>query len=126
MLFDAPGLSRLLVEWYSSSSVRHSIDDLLAPLAGLGKVKQKEYSTTLRVYLENNRSVSRTSEQLYLHRNTVAYRIRRVLDVLGVDLDDPNQFLALYLACYASTMPHGSAGPLRAAGRRPRSADPTT
>lgn len=126
VLFDAPGLSRLLVEWYSSSSVRHSIDDLMAPLAGLGKAKQKEYATTLRVYLENNRSVSRTSEQLYLHRNTVAYRIRRVLDVLGVDLDDPSQFLALYLACYASTMQYGSGGPLRAADRRPRSAGPTT
>lgn len=107
ILFDAPGLSRLLVEWYSSSSVRHSIDDLLAPMAVLGKAKQKEYFMTLRVYLENNRSVSRTSQQLYLHRNTVAYRIRRILDVLGVDLDDPNQFLAVYLACYASSMPHG-------------------
>lgn len=111
VLFDAPGLSRLLVEWYSSSSVRHSIDDLLAPLASLGKAKQKEYFTTLQVYLENNRSVSRTSKQLYLHRNTVAYRIRRILDVLDVDLDDPNQFLAVNLACYASSMPHGAGGP---------------
>jgi DNA-binding PucR family transcriptional regulator len=76
-------------------------------MAVLGKAKQKEYSMTLRVYLENNRSVSRTSQQLYLHRNTVAYRIRRILDVLGVDLDDPNQFLAVYLACYASSIQHG-------------------
>lgn len=116
VLFDAPGLSRLLVDWYSSSSVRRSIDDLLAPLAGLGKAKQKEYFTTLRVYLENNRSVTRTSQQLFLHRNTVAYRIKRILDVLGVDLDDPNQFLAVNLACYASAMPHGAGGPQRGAG----------
>ncbi|MHA6793152.1 helix-turn-helix domain-containing protein [Pseudonocardia bannensis] len=64
----------------------------------LGANKQKEYTTTLRVYLENKRSVGRTAQHLYLHRNTVAYRINRVLDVLGVDLDDPNQFLAVYLA----------------------------
>lgn len=108
VLFDAPGLSRLLVEWYSSSSVRHSIDDLLAPLRALGPAKQREYSTTLRVYLETNRSVGRTAAQLYLHRNTVAYRIAKVLDVLGIDLDDPNQYLALYLACYAQSMPHGA------------------
>jgi sugar diacid utilization regulator len=114
VLFDAPGLSRLLVEWYSSSSVRHSIDDLLAPLATVGKARQKEYTTTLRVYLENNRSISRTSQQLYLHRNTVTNRIRRILQVLEVDLDDPNQFLAVYLACYASSMPHGPGNPQRA------------
>lgn len=111
VLFDAPGLSRLLVEWYSSSSVRQSIDDLLEPLAALGAAKQKEYGTTLLVYLENNRSVGRTAQQLYLHRNTVAYRISKILGVLGVDLDDPNQFLATYLACYAQSMPHGAAGP---------------
>lgn len=108
VLFDAPGLSRLLVEWYSSSSVRQSIEDLLAPLGALSPAKQQEYSTTLRVYLENNRSVGRTAAQLYLHRNTVAYRIAKVLDVLGVDLDDPNQFLAVYLACYAQSMPRGA------------------
>ncbi|NMH98420.1 PucR family transcriptional regulator [Pseudonocardia acidicola] len=110
VLFDAPGLSRLLVEWYSSSSVRQSVDDLFAPLADLGEARQKEYSTTLRVYLENNRSVSRTSRQLYLHRNTVTYRINRILGVLGVDLDDPNQFLAVYLACYAQSMSHCAGG----------------
>jgi DNA-binding PucR family transcriptional regulator len=108
-LFDAPGLSRLLVEWYSSTSVRQSIDDLLAPLNALGEAKQKEYVRTLRVYLENNRSVGRTSQQLYVHRNTVAYRISRILAVLDVDLDDPNQFLAIYLACYARSMPHATA-----------------
>ena len=108
VLFDSPGLSRLLVEWYSSMSVRQSIDDLLAPLASVGDAKQKEYTTTLRVYLENNRSVSRTAAALYLHRNTVAYRITRILDLLTIDLDDPNQFLAVYLACYAQTMQHGA------------------
>ena len=56
VMFDAPGLSRLLVEWYSSSSVRQGIEDLLAPLGQLGSAKQKEYLTTLRVYLENNKS----------------------------------------------------------------------
>lgn len=105
VMFDAPGLSRLLVEWYSSSSVRQGIDDLLAPLAGLGPTKQKEYGATLRAYLENNKSLSRTAKQLFLHRNTIAYRIKRIVDLLGVDLDDPNQFLAVYLACYANSLP---------------------
>lgn len=103
-MFDAPGLSRLLVEWYSSSSVRQSIEDLLAPLRTVGEAKQKEYVRTLQAYLENNRSVSRTAQALYVHRNTVAYRINKILDVLGVDLEDPSQFLAVYLACYAQSM----------------------
>jgi sugar diacid utilization regulator len=108
MMFDAPGLSRLLVEWYSSSSVRQGIQDLLAPLAKLGTAKQKEYLTTLRLFLENNKSQSRTAEQMLVHRNTIAYRVSRIVELLGIDLDDPSQFLAVYLACYAQSLPHVS------------------
>jgi sugar diacid utilization regulator len=118
VMFDAPGLSRLLVEWYSSSSVRQGIDDLLSPLAKLGPVKQKEYGTTLRVYLENNKSLARTAKQMFLHRNTIAYRVNRIVDLLGIDLDDPNQFLAVYLACYAKSLPGAASLPARAGRNR--------
>jgi sugar diacid utilization regulator len=118
VMFDAPGLSRLLVEWYSSSSVRQGIDDLLAPLATLGPAKQKEYGTTLRVYLENNKSLARTAKQMFLHRNTIAYRINRIVELLGIDLEDPNQFLAVYLACYAKSLPGATAAPDRAGRKR--------
>ena len=60
-MLDAPGPTRMLVEWYSSSSVRQSVDDLLAPLETLGAPKEKEYATTLRIYLENNKSLARTA-----------------------------------------------------------------
>lgn len=117
-MFDAPGLTRMLVEWYSSSSVRESVDELLAPLATLGETKQKEYTATLRVYLENNKSLTRTAQHLFLHRNTVAYRVNRIAELLDVDLDDPNQFLAVYLASYAKSLQHGA----WTSERHPRSA----
>lgn len=118
VMFDAPGLRRLLVEWYSSSSVRQGIDDLLRPLATLGPAKQKDYGTTLRVYLENNKSLARTAKQMFLHRNTIAYRINRIVELLDVDLDDPNQFLAVYLACYAKSLPTATTPPDRAVRKR--------
>jgi len=36
---------------------------------------------------------------LGLHRNTVANRIRRIADLLGVSLDDAENRLSLQLAC---------------------------
>lgn len=103
--YDAPGLRRLLVEWYASPSVQDNVDDLLAPIAELGnQPKQDEFLQTLRVFLDFNQSTKRTAEELVLHRNTVTYRINRVLEVLDVDIDDPAQRLALHLATRAHSI----------------------
>jgi sugar diacid utilization regulator len=103
--FDAPGIRRLLLEWYSSASVRDGIEELLAPLSELGdESKQRDYLQTLRVYLDHNRSIAKCAEDLYIHRNTVSYRVARITELLDVDLDDPSLRLALHLACRAKAL----------------------
>lgn len=48
-----------------------------------------EQFQTLKVFLENERSVSKTSEALFTHRNTVIYRLKKIEEVLKHSLDDP-------------------------------------
>lgn len=111
VLFDAPGIRRLLLEWYSSTTVRQSIDELLEPLNGLGSdTKKTEYLETLRIYLDTNRSIAQSAERLFVHRNTVAYRIKKIVELLDVDLDDPHQALSIHLACHAELGLHPSVG----------------
>jgi DNA-binding PucR family transcriptional regulator len=43
----------------------------------------------------------RTAQKLHLHRNAVTNRLRSITELLDVDLDDPDQRLALQLACRA-------------------------
>jgi sugar diacid utilization regulator len=99
--FDAAGLRRLLVEWYTSDTVRESVRELLAPLHELGPRRAERAIETLRAYLDHEGSLTRTAQALHLHRNAVAYRIRRIFDVLDLDPEDPDQRLALHLACRA-------------------------
>ena len=54
---------------------------------------------TLHAYLDERGSLVRCAERLHLHRNAVGYRMRAIREQLGVDLDDPDQRLALQLAC---------------------------
>lgn len=53
---------------------------------------------TLRTYLENGLSTAETAKLLYVHVNTVAYRIRRISETLGLDLRDPEVLLNLRFA----------------------------
>jgi DNA-binding PucR family transcriptional regulator len=40
---------------------------------------------TLRTYLDSDLDVSRTAQALYIHPNTVRYRMRRISDLTGLD-----------------------------------------
>lgn len=54
---------------------------------------------TLSIYLlEGDSSVTKTAERMYLHRNTIKYRIHRLTELLGYRPDKMPEGIALYRA----------------------------
>lgn len=51
------------------------------------------YTRTLAAYLAAHGNVSRAAAELGLHRTTLRYRLRRVGELAGIDLDDPDERL---------------------------------
>jgi sugar diacid utilization regulator len=98
---DAVGVRRMLMEWYASDTARASVRDQLAPLEKLGPARAETAIRTLAAYLDEQGSIIRTAQKLHLHRNAVANRLRGITELLEMDLDDPDQRLALQLACRA-------------------------
>lgn len=43
---------------------------------------------TLYSYLTNERSITNTAQEMYLHRNTLIYRIKKIIDLLEYDIND--------------------------------------
>jgi len=80
---------------FLTSKIASSIDteDLLHPaiakLARYDQVNQSNLLHTLKVYLENDRNAQRCANLLYLHRNSLQYRVRRIQEIAGINLDDP-------------------------------------
>ena len=98
---DAVGVQRMLMEWYASDTARASVRDQLAPLEKLGQARADTAIRTLAAYLDQQGSIIKTAQQLHLHRNAVANRIRAITELLDIDLEDSDQRLALQLACRA-------------------------
>lgn len=59
--------------------------------------KETQYCETLYWYLTCNRSLKKTCDALYMHRNTVLYRIRKIQEDFGITLDNPSAHLGLLL-----------------------------
>lgn len=53
---------------------------------------------TLSVYLETHCQISETAKRLYVHRNTVIYRLEKCEELLGKSLKDADTTLRLRLA----------------------------
>ena len=76
-----------------------SRDDLIPPeilaLAEHDRKKGTQYCETLYFYLICSRSLKKTCDALFTHRNTVLYRIERIRDDFLIPLDDPERHAEL-------------------------------
>ncbi|MFM1653141.1 PucR family transcriptional regulator [Brevibacillus sp. B_LB10_24] len=52
---------------------------------------------TLESFLDAAGKASVTAQKLHIHINTLSYRLRRIEEITGVDLEDQNQRTSLYL-----------------------------
>ena len=76
-------------------------EDLIAQevrtLAAHDREKGTQYCETLYYYLICCRSLQKTCEALFTHRNTVLYRIRRLQEDFAIPLEEPSQHADLLL-----------------------------
>ncbi len=49
-------------------------------------------------YFKNNRSIAETSSELFMHKNTLQYKIKKILSATGYDMRDVKDATVLYLA----------------------------
>ncbi|WP_285767760.1 PucR family transcriptional regulator [Peribacillus sp. SI8-4] len=59
---------------------------------------EKDLVNTLSIYLDNNCELAITSRKLFVHRNTVKYRIAKCEDILNYSVHDPKNSLHLRIA----------------------------
>jgi hypothetical protein len=73
---------------------RSLIENYYQPLTN----QSQELLQTLRAYLEAGRSLEACSKQLFVHANTVRYRLKRINEEVGLDATDPRSGFVLQIA----------------------------
>ena len=49
-------------------------------------LEDEEAMSTINKFFENNLNISETARQLYVHRNTLVYRLERIEKEIGLDI----------------------------------------
>lgn len=71
-------------------------DDVILRIRDHDRAHQTEYERTLRVYLMNSQSIQAAADLLFVHKNTVIYRIGKLRELFGVHFSDCRQLAQLY------------------------------
>ena len=88
----------LLLQASSPEELDAFARDALAPLLEHDRRHGSELATTLRTYLEEDRVQRRAAARMFIHVNTMAYRIGRIEALIGRSLSDPSTVFDLTLA----------------------------
>lgn len=99
-VYEHGGLAELIVGSSMTEHFRSFANGLLAPLAAQDARSHGRLMETLAAFVAANGNVLHAAEQLYIHRNTLKYRLRQIEKALGGSLDDPDLRLKLQLALY--------------------------
>jgi purine catabolism regulator len=78
-----------------TEEIRSFCRAILGPLA---ESAQQDELRTLEEFLRAHGSVNAVARALFLHRNTVRQRLKRIGALTGADLEDADQRMQLYLA----------------------------
>lgn len=75
-----------------------AVERVLGPLIAYDAEHGTELVHTLHLFLEKNRSWRRSAEELYVHRQTLVYRVRRIEQLTSRSLRDTGDVAEFWLA----------------------------
>lgn len=87
-----------LVALANTDGLRDFVGDIIGKIAAHDAAHGGELLTTLDHYLAQRTRLQATADALGIHVTTLRYRLRRVSDLFGVDLDEPETRLGIELA----------------------------
>ena len=87
--FEDTGAYRLLLPAMSDdpAELERFYSDTVAPLIAYDEQYGTELVTTLECFLANDGSMVATNKQLFTHRHTIRYRLERVKELTGLDVN---------------------------------------
>lgn len=95
--FHDLGIYRYLLQLKKWGDEEGYENERLTKLKQYDKESQTNLLETLETFLDTTGKVNVTAQRLHIHINTLSYRLRRIEEIVQVELDDPNQRTALYL-----------------------------
>lgn len=96
--YENVGVYKLFFEINNQSEMEKFYLNSLKNLMEYDNKNATELIETLEAYIDEGGNLNRTSEKLFIHKNTLKYRIKRIEDISKCDLKDVNELFDFYIS----------------------------
>lgn len=86
--YEQLGLYQLFYDINNKTLLENFVHNILYSLMAYDKKYNTNLIQTLEVYLNKNCNLNQTAEILFIHRNTIKYRLQRIEEITNTSLDD--------------------------------------
>ncbi|WP_371018487.1 GAF domain-containing protein [Pseudalkalibacillus sp. JSM 102089] len=97
--YDELGPYRLIMRT-DKDELEDYVYDILGPILNYDQKNQTELFKTLKVFLECNQNMTSSASQLYVHTNTIKYRLNTMKEILAVTSLEGRMLFDLQLGIY--------------------------
>lgn len=92
------GVSRLFLTMDDPELMQEFYVQMLEPLVKYDEVNNTDFVGFLKAYFKYGGRVRETAEGMYLHRNSINYKLRKIEEILDCDFGDINEKAQLLIA----------------------------
>ncbi|MEN8076397.1 PucR family transcriptional regulator ligand-binding domain-containing protein [Clostridioides difficile] len=89
IFYDRLGILSLFCDIDRNDILNEFSNQILGELIKYDKDNNSDLLKTLKIYLNNNCNIIKTADELSSHRNTIKYRLNRIMEITNEDLNDP-------------------------------------
>lgn len=100
LFFDQMGMFRLLTGIQDVQELRTYYQSILQPVIAYDTANHTDLLSTLLCYLDHKQQLPETAEALFIHKNTLKYRLNKLEALLEADFSDP-AFIAEVMLAYS-------------------------
>lgn len=90
--FEELGLERILYK-HDTQDLKEYYETILGKVVHYDSLHNTDFTETLKAYVNNQFDMITTAQALFLHKNTLRYRVKKIEEILEYKLDDLNNRL---------------------------------
>lgn len=92
------GTYKLLIGMDDNEIIKEFYEETILPLVEYDRDTGSEYIKFLKIYFEEGGNIQKTAARLFVHRNSVNYKISRIEEILNCDLSNLEEKIEINLA----------------------------